>query len=418
MKRILAFLLIAMLLVCSAVPVWAESAYDINTAKNSVVRIMTVATVTDENYPSLLGLQYVALGSGFVIKANNDADAQYVGTAAHVILHNVDSPDVNQETVWIPQLDGGVFLKVLVDEVRVLVADKSQYVIANVEAFSSRADVAVLKLNSRIPRSGAILMDQRDFGIGEQLTAMGFPTAAEANQASEVTDQLLSDTQYVNTNTGAFTKWDGHANTRQGDQITTTAEMSPGLSGGALVNKDGFVVGVCVAVSTLTSNVNYAVAADELLMLCNSVTGLNPESPANVSKGLSTTTIILIAVGVVVIALLLALIFGTKNSKKNSRTLTLNGAMGGKTVPLKKGVPVVIGRDPNRCQIVYPKDAAGVSSVHCTITYDGNEVTVADNSSSYGTFVGGKKVEPGRPVVMHRGQEVTFGSDKNSAELH
>ena len=43
---------------------------------------------------------------------------------------------------------------------------------------------------------------------------------------------------------------------------------------------------------------------------------------------------------------------------------------------------------------------------------------MADNGSSYGTFVGGQKVEPGRPMVMHRGQEVTFGSDKNSAALH
>ena len=53
-----------------------------------------------------------------------------------------------------------------------------------------------------------------------------------------------------------------------------------------------------------------------------------------------------------------------------------------------------------------------------TITYDGNQVTVADNGSSYGTFVGGQKVEPGKPMVMHRGQEVTFGSDSNSAALH
>ena len=107
-----------------------------------------------------------------------------------------------------------------------------------------------------------------------------------------------------------------------------------------------------------------------------------------------------------------------EHGKKNSRTLVFGGVLGGKTVPLKKGSPIVVGRDPNRCQVVYPKDTNGVSSVHCTITYDGKEVTVADNGSSYGTFVGGQKVEPGRPAVMHRGQAVTFGSEKNSADLH
>ena len=46
------------------------------------------------------------------------------------------------------------------------------------------------------------------------------------------------------------------------------------------------------------------------------------------------------------------------------------------------------------------------------------EILVADNGSIYGTTVGGTKVEPGKPMVMHRGQEVIFGSDKNKAELH
>lgn len=416
MKKILSFVLILMLLVGCAVSAFAVT-YDINTAKSSVVRIVTYYTVIDENYPDLIGLQSYAIGSGFAIGKAGDTSCRYIATAGHVVMHDPDSPDINQEMLGV-YIDGQlIYLKVHVDDIHVLVTDITSYIRANIENFSGRADVAVLHLNEAIPRSAAVIYDRKDFQINEQLTAMGFPAASESNLANEVTDQLVATTEKVSTNTGNFTNWDGHSSTRKGDQITTTAEMSAGISGGPLVDKEGYVVGVCVSGSTRSQNVNYAVAADELKMLLGGITELD-WSEGKVQQGLNTTSIILIAAGAVVAALLIALIIASTKGKKNSRTLVMTGSMAGKSLPLRKGVPVVVGRDPNRCQVVYPKDAAGVSSVHCTITFDGNEVTVADNGSSYGTFVGGTKVEPGKPMVMHRGQEVTFGSNKNSAELH
>ena len=47
MKKFLAIVLTLMLLVCSAATALADK-YDINTAKSSVVRIVTYFTVTDE----------------------------------------------------------------------------------------------------------------------------------------------------------------------------------------------------------------------------------------------------------------------------------------------------------------------------------------------------------------------------------
>lgn len=416
MKRILSFVVTLMLLVCSVAVAFAVT-YDINTAKGSVVRIVTYYTVIDENYPDLVGTQSFSVGSGFAIGEVGSTSCRYVATASHVIMHNVESSNVNEETLGINVGDEFVYLKVHVDDIHVLVTDISGFVRANVENFSPRADVAVLHLNEAIPRNAAIVLDKKQFQVNEQMTAMGFPIASEANLAFEVTDQLIATTEKVSTNTGNFTNWDGHSSTRFGDQITTTAEMSAGISGGPLVDADGYVIGVCVSGSTRSQNVNYAVATDELKMLLSGITELKwTEGP--LQKGLNTTSIIMIVAGVVLVALLIALIIASTKGKKNSRTLVMTGSMAGKSLPLRKGVPVVIGRDPNRCQVVYPKDTAGVSSVHCTITFDGNEVTVADNGSSYGTFVGGTKVEPGKPMVIHRGQEVTFGSDKNSAELH
>ena len=416
MKKVLAFLLAMALLVCCAVS--ASAAYDINTAKNSVVRIVTYFTVTDDNYPALKGISSFVTGSGFAIGMPGEK-VQYVATAGHVIMHNVESSNVDEETLGLVVDNQYIYLRVHVDDIHVLVTDVSGFIRANIEAYSPRADVAVLKLNDdTLPRQAAVLYDRKEFGIGEPMTAMGFPSASENNLANEISSQLVATTNNVSTNTGNFTNWDGHSQTRFGDQITTTAEMSPGISGGPLVDKDGYVVGVCVSGSANRENVNYAVAADELLKLMGSITELKYQVGPLPAEGLSTTAIIIIVAAVVVVALLLALIIAGSKGKKNMRTLVMTGSMAGKSMQLKKGVPVVIGRDPNRCQIVYPKDTAGVSGVHCTITFDGNEVTVADNGSSYGTFVGGTKVEPGKPMVMHRGQEVTFGSEKNSAELH
>ena len=416
MKKVLSFVLILMLLVCSTVSAFAVT-YDINTAKSSVVRIVTYFTVTDENYPDLVGLQSVSVGSGFAIGKAGDTSCSYVATAGHVVMHDPDSPNINAEMLGVRIDDQYFFLKVHVDDIHVLVTDVSSYIRANLENYSPRADVAVLHLNEPIPRSAAVIYDKKDFEVNEQMTAMGFPAASESNLTSEVNDQLVSTTEKVSTNTGNFTSWDGHAYTQKGDQITTTAEMSAGISGGPLVDKDGYVIGVCVSYSARSQNANYAVAADELKALLGGITQCQwTEGP--LQQGLNTTSIILIVAGVVIAGLLVALIIGSSKGKKNSRTLVMTGSMAGKSLPLRKGVPVVVGRDPNRCQVVYPKDTAGVSSVHCTITFDGNEVTVADNGSSYGTFVGGTKVEPGKPMVIHRGQEVTFGSDKNSAELH
>lgn len=415
MKKILAFLLTLMLTACFAAAAFA--AYDINTAKSSVVRIVTFYHFIDDRVPSLQGQYGYGLGSGFAIGIPGEK-IRYVATAGHVVNRYLGSGNVAESTEPV-EVDGKiVYLKVQVDSIHVLISDSSNYIVANVEKTSPQADVAVLKLvNDELPRQAAVLYDRKNFDIGETLTSMGFPAAAEANIAAEVQDQLLSDTSAVTTNAGAFSAWRGNAETKEGDQISTTAAMASGISGGPLVDKDGYVVGVCVAHSMGTESSNYAVAADELLMLISGISECNVQT-GPLKQGLSTTAIIIIAAGVVLAAVLVALIIAGSKGKKNQRTLVMTGNMTGKSMQLKKGVPVVIGRDPKRCQIVYPKDTAGVSSVHCTITFDGNAVTVADNGSSYGTFIGGNKVEPGKPVIMHRGQEITFGSDKNSAELH
>ena len=279
-------------------------------------------------------------------------------------------------------------------------------------------DIALIRLNTKTSsRRPAVLMDRAgSLALNEELTTMGFPAASEANFTIDATRNMISGIDNVSVNKGTFSNLNTQTDTQQGDQIVTNAMMSAGISGGPLLDKDGYVVGVCVGGSASNQNVNYAVTTGELLKLLRSVNGVKYEV-GPIASGLSTTMLIIIIAAAILIIVLVLLIILSATKKSNNRTLVFT-SLSGKTISLKKGTPVVIGRDPSRCQVVYPKDTQGVSSVHCTITFDGTQVLVADNGSSYGTYIGGQKVEPGKPMVMHRGQEVTFGSNKNGAELH
>lgn len=46
-----------------------------------------------------------------------------------------------------------------------------------------------------------------------------------------------------------------------------------------------------------------------------------------------------------------------------------------------------IGRDPSKCDIVYPLDEPGISSLHCTLQMVEDDCYLADNFSKYGTFL-------------------------------
>lgn len=79
---------------------------------------------------------------------------------------------------------------------------------------------------------------------------------------------------------------------------------------------------------------------------------------------------------------------------------------------------LVIGRDPKRCNVVFPAGTRGVSGVHCTLRLQNGCVTVTDENATYGTYVDGKRVQPGQTVVMHRGQRLSLGSGKQTLTLH
>lgn len=94
----------------------------------------------------------------------------------------------------------------------------------------------------------------------------------------------------------------------------------------------------------------------------------------------------------------------------------IGGALQGMTFPISSRV--VIGRDPKHCSIIYPKDAHGISSVHCAAepTADG-QIILIDLGSTYGTMAGGQQLTASKGVTLHPGDAFTLGGKENVFEV-
>lgn len=99
-------------------------------------------------------------------------------------------------------------------------------------------------------------------------------------------------------------------------------------------------------------------------------------------------------------------------SKARVALACIGGALQGMTFPISSRV--VIGRDPKHCSIIYPKDAKGISGVHCAAepTADG-QIILIDLGSTYGTMAGGQQLTAGKGVTLRPGDAFTLGGSEN-----
>ena len=88
---------------------------------------------------------------------------------------------------------------------------------------------------------------------------------------------------------------------------------------------------------------------------------------------------------------------------------------GGKAFPVG-GAPVMIGRDPSACAIVFQEGTRGVSGKHCSVSYNAsaNVFVLTDLGSSFGTFLGsGMKLTANSPVNLKPGDIFYIGDKSN-----
>jgi len=92
----------------------------------------------------------------------------------------------------------------------------------------------------------------------------------------------------------------------------------------------------------------------------------------------------------------------------------LSGEYAGNTFPINSE-KIVFGRDTSIANIVFPQSAKGISRKHCILKYDGNDLWLRDESSTYGTFLGSnQRLTPGVDVKLENGQQFYLGSRQNA----
>lgn len=93
----------------------------------------------------------------------------------------------------------------------------------------------------------------------------------------------------------------------------------------------------------------------------------------------------------------------------------LSGLYQGTFFPLGES-KLVMGRNPQSCNVIFPADTVGVSALHCELFWDRSTETVIlkDLGSTYGTFVSdGRKLGPQQIAVLRKQDSFTIG-DKNT----
>ena len=71
--------------------------------------------------------------------------------------------------------------------------------------------------------------------------------------------------------------------------------------------------------------------------------------------------------------------------------------------------PLIIGTDWNRCNLQYPPQTPGVSRLHMKIWEENGTAYAMDAGSTYGTWIGDRRMAPGLVYPLQRGTVICFG---------
>ena len=327
------------------------------------------------------------------------------------------------------------------------------------KVFNNGVDLAVLRLQAPTTlRKPLPLAPAESVDIMEEVYALGFPAIADDSSGA-----LSSAVKDVTITSGNITKQqylDGDVKYLQVDNA-----ISSGNSGGPLVDADGNVIGINTQVATPVagSELGYALYIDYAIEYLDTM-GYPYSTPivttAPTATDTTTSTVpaptadqtgggekeglawyIYAAIGVAVAAIVALVIVLASKGKKNQeppqvstnvgvtapvappksegaykgRQITGFGStnvLSGKSFPIRG--KLVIGRDPAKCQAIYPAKTPGISGAHCAVQEIAEGAVVTDLGSSYGTYLeNGTKMEPNKPYTIPTGEAFYLASKDN-----
>lgn len=445
-----------------AVPYVSAKEFD-NSTKEGVVAVVmylkgnvrAYTTYDLENFELLkeLGSEAeVSSGSGFFVGESKDK-AQYIVTNHHVVADYINAGEGDQfmQLIDVQQDANGNNVGIVIaadsSEMRIYYDDKD-YDVAYVDCYGdqNKVDLAVLKLRDPTDKRHCLKIKAADEDmVGDTVYTIGYPGNAD-NVLTSASKYSVNDATVHKGIINKFVMNEG----KGVERIQIDATIQHGNSGGPLVDEDGYVLGVNTnGISQVTDNGTnieqdyYSISSNDLMTFLDKnnikyqkAGDKDDEDKDKDKDGVNIALIAGIAGGVVVLAVIIILIAkksGGKSAPAPAQGMPMQQAPvrkgvirsesvqhGGKTFPVGKA-PVMIGRDPATCVIVYQEGTPGVSSKHCTVSFDSatGEFTLTDLKSSFGTILAstGQKLPPNTPMKLRAGEKFYVGDKANIISL-
>ena len=374
-------------------------------ADRSVVRVVVP-------YGDVLGdgHSYFGYGSAFVI--SHSGGSTYLVTNKHVVTMMLsDDPTYFDQVFILPEHAQGAVLNATV----IYLPDKD-------------IDLAFLRVDTGLASRPALKLTGSDtVSRGDACYAAGFPDAE---------DRLRDDGEQLPSTPGDVTFSSGNVS-QVGSEflnqktLQITAYINNGNSGGPLLNEKGEVIGINTYGDDGVNKsiyVNYVMEAAERLDI--------PYTRGGEKTGGANWLLIAIGAAVLVAVAVVIILSSGRKKKEADKTkeadpktpapgaapvasvFRLQGIRGTggqyKTREFAISDRMVIGRDPECCNIVFAPQTEGVSSVHCEVRRAGDSLQLIDQSSTYGTFLAGIKIQANAVMELKAGSSFYLGDKRNS----
>lgn len=464
--------------------IFGTQKYRINPAdaRNSVVWIYESLTVSDLKYKGAWS------GTGWAIGTPGQ-DVRYIVTNGHVVEQAYAWPKGEDDPFDYKAQHGVDFEKELKNkknmslkdlkmkaEIRVYFSQADDdYSVPEVVYYSgpSEKDIAILKLDEPTDKRIALLVRDSDkVEVGEEVTALGFPGVSDNVQDKDTISHSIDDVTVTKGIVSKRVKPSG----RDYDSFQMDVAINHGNSGGPLVDKNGYVIGMNTLGNAKDANMNYAIVSNEILNVLDSER-ISYKTSAMKNPGM----ISLLVIGIIVLAGGI-IMFAIPSRKKAPAAGAVAGAAAGtipqpqpgvnpyaaaQQRPVAQGYPqqnvapaagaavaqtqpavqnqapqvqpqgkpilkcikgqfvgksfdlsrgsVLLGRDPASCNLVFNKETPGISGKHCQMSYDAasGSFILTDLGSSFGTYTeSGKKLSPNVPERLSTG-DVFYLADEN-----
>lgn len=425
-KKLFSLITVCLLLIGMSIPAFAD---EFNTAvRESVVVVYSYFELSDG---TTSGFGY---GTGFFV-GNTKSNPEYLVTNHHVVSSYLEYGGGESKTAVLQ--DG---TKISGKSKLVIFFNAKDYVEAYVVDSDETKDLALLKISSPTDNRKALkLRTPTEDMVGSTIYTVGYPGLSD-NSLADATSQWGKEDATVTS--GMISRFVTTSGTGV-RQIQTDAVIQHGNSGGPMVDPDGNVIGINTSkvTSADTSNggldietVNYAINVEELLPMLKlhdveyEMAEDGTELPV-LPIGIAVIAVILIAAGIFMKKKKTPSSPSPKEKKRHSKKTaaqtsspvvrSLSSQHQGKCFSLKEQ-PVLIGRDPSSCTIVFQDGTPGVSRTHCSLSWDAasGDFVLTDLKSTYGTYLfNGQKLTPGTPCYLKANDTFYLGETSNSLRV-